>query len=285
MAESKELNNQVELQSVAENSFENEPLIVAQLDADVETQKEKFNTVENIQDSLLENVSTEPANDNPETSTNVIQQETDDALFRVETTGEKEEEMSEASLVDLGDSSSDDSSSDEDENKAEVESVQDDFEVIKSKNETIKLIIEPINIILTNEQIIPIGHVHSIVDDTVTISSVQSGEESIVDLDSLVCTKEKTILGRIFDIIGQIKKPIYIVNFNSNQEIKDRNINIGDALFYVPVYSKMVKTNGLKTKGSDASNLYDEEIMEDEQEFSDDEQERLKKRGLEDGEI
>ncbi|KAJ3256307.1 hypothetical protein HK103_005562 [Boothiomyces macroporosus] len=220
-----------------------------------------------------------------------VTKESNDALYSIDEKGEREEdEMSQASLVDLGSDSSSDSSSEEEEDndQAELESVKsenDDFEVIKSKNETIKPVIEPINITLTNEAIVLLGNILSIVDDTLTINSVQSGEDSIVDLDSLVCTKDKIVVGRLFDIIGQIKKPIYIINFNNNQEIQEKNLKVGDELYYAPKYSNLVKTNGLKTKGSDASNLYDEEIMEDEQEFSDDEQERLKKRGLEDGEI
>ncbi|KAL9936698.1 hypothetical protein V8E36_004766 [Tilletia maclaganii] len=60
-------------------------------------------------------------------------------------------------------------------------------------------------------------------------------------------------------------------------------LTVGTQIFYAPTHSNFVFTSQLrKLKGSDASNLYDEEVAEDELEYSDDEAEaeaRRRKKG------
>lgn len=67
---------------------------------------------------------------------------------------------------------------------------------------------------------------------------------------------------------------MYSVRLDAQEEIDKEKISIGKKVYLVPEYSKYIFTKELKaSKGSDASNIHDEEINENEQEFSDDEEE------------
>ncbi|KAJ1960422.1 hypothetical protein IWQ62_004239, partial [Dispira parvispora] len=58
-------------------------------------------------------------------------------------------------------------------------------------------------------------------------------------------------------------------------------VAVGVKIFYLPDHTKEVSLTALsKLKGSDASNIYDEEVAENEVEFSDDEEEAKKRTQL-----
>ena len=85
------------------------------------------------------------------------------------------------------------------------------------------------------------------------------------------------------DVIAQVHQPRYFVNFNSPAEIDEAGITNGTTVFYVDQHSTYVFTQGLRgIKGSDASNMHDEEPAAHEIEFSDDEAEAEYKRQLKD---
>lgn len=83
------------------------------------------------------------------------------------------------------------------------------------------------------------------------------------------------------DVIAQVHQPRYFVNFNSPTEIEAAGITKGTTVFYVEQHSTYVFTQALRgIKGSDASNMHDEEPAAHEIEFSDDEAEADYKRQL-----
>ena len=117
----------------------------------------------------------------------------------------------------------------------------------------------------------------SIVDEIIVIQSVVHDESKVLDVDSLITLEDKTIVGRVFEVFGSVKAPLYSIRFNDKSEINQDLL--GKQVFIVDSFSKYVFTNTIKDKGSDASNLHDEEVEDNEKEFSDDEQEQeFKKR-------
>lgn len=151
-----------------------------------------------------------------------------------------------------------------------------------------------------------LGKVHSIVDSVVVIeqdvqgskqSSAEStiagsvpvdstgrqgereGEYSVLDTGSLLCFEDGKVLGLVFETFGSIHNPMYSIRFASAAAIDRDLVKTGKPVFYLPAQSTYVLTQLLRSmKGSDASNMWDEEVAEDEIEYSDDEQEAEAKR-------
>ncbi|KAJ1882207.1 hypothetical protein LPJ57_001092 [Coemansia sp. RSA 486] len=145
----------------------------------------------------------------------------------------------------------------------------------------------PINQLPEPTQLHPLGTVHSIVDCSVTIKAHISGDKHVLDSESLVVLGDKQVLGQIFDVFGPVSQPMYSIRFNSAQEAKEK-VSVGVEVYFAQDWSKLVVTEKLrKDKGTDASNMYDEEVSEDNMEFSDDEMERMakqkKKKKIQDG--
>jgi H/ACA ribonucleoprotein complex non-core subunit NAF1 len=178
-------------------------------------------------------------------------------------------------------------SSSDAEDSSEVESVESEaapitFEPIKSKNET-EPKVEPIHITIPNDsQLYPVGIMTQLVKAQIIVEQFESGEEKVLDLDSILVDEQKHIIGRISDTFGPVTQPFYAVRFNSEEEAKDQ-FQISKTAYFIPNFVKIVLTRPLKLlKGSDASNIHDEEIPEEEQEYSDDEKEiegKRKKKG------
>lgn len=129
-------------------------------------------------------------------------------------------------------------------------------------------------------QLIQVGHVHNIIDSTITVKSDFVSDQNLpLDHDSLLFYGDRTAIGKIFDTFGPIQEPFYTIRFNSSDDIDNERAVIGAAVYRSPEYSTIVLTNSLKKmKGTDASNIFDEELPEEEQEYSDDEAERSAKK-------
>ncbi|SPO26466.1 related to NAF1 - nuclear assembly factor [Ustilago trichophora] len=151
-----------------------------------------------------------------------------------------------------------------------------------------------------------LGKVHSIVDSVVVVeqdvqqSSKQpsdvanagsvpvdstgrqgerEGEYSVLDTGSLLCFEDGKVLGLVFETFGSIHNPMYSIRFSSAAAIDREVVKTGKGVFYLPAQSTYVLTQLLRSiKGSDASNMWDEEVAEDEIDYSDDEQEAEAKR-------
>jgi H/ACA ribonucleoprotein complex non-core subunit NAF1 len=120
------------------------------------------------------------------------------------------------------------------------------------------------------------------VESTIVIEAMSTGEQFVLDIDSILVLQDKTILGRLFEVFGPVTKPFYSVLFNTEADIAQiPNATVGQHVFYVPNLAKIVFTEQLKfIKGSDASNIFDEEVAAEEMAFSDDEAEMMHKAKL-----
>jgi H/ACA ribonucleoprotein complex non-core subunit NAF1 len=102
-----------------------------------------------------------------------------------------------------------------------------------------------------------------------------------LDIDSVLFLDQgKLALGKIFDVIGPVSKPIYCIRFNNHEDIISKGIAVGNKVFCAPrtEYSQFVILSQIMTKGSDASWKNDIEPPENLLEYSDDECERKTKK-------
>ncbi|KIV94828.1 hypothetical protein PV10_02560 [Exophiala mesophila] len=154
---------------------------------------------------------------------------------------------------------------------------------LRTANERFEEIIPKPDITITEEMAIEeLGHVEFIVENTVVIKAKTSGEYQVLETNSLLCLKDRTVLGVVADLIGRVEEPRYTLRFTNDQAIQEAGVSvIGTEIYYSPQHSTFVFTQPLKgVKGSDASNFHDEEVGDDEMEFSDDEAEAEHKRNL-----
>jgi H/ACA ribonucleoprotein complex non-core subunit NAF1 len=100
----------------------------------------------------------------------------------------------------------------------------------------------------------------------------------VMEIESVLCNDQREVIGVIQDAMCKVDEPRYIVAFADTDEIEKLGLQIGSNVHYVNAHSKTVFTKGLRSKGTDASNIHDEELAEDEMDFSDDEKEALYKR-------
>jgi H/ACA ribonucleoprotein complex non-core subunit NAF1 len=127
----------------------------------------------------------------------------------------------------------------------------------------------------------PLGLVQFVVERTIVVQSQTPGEVQALDTGTVLCRADRTVIGVLADTIGNVRSPMYTVGFASEEEIKDLELQVGTEIFYSIDHAKYVFTEELKqVKGTDASNLHDEELPPDEMEFSDDEKEMEYKRQL-----
>jgi len=131
-------------------------------------------------------------------------------------------------------------------------------------------------------------------------------------IECIVCFGDKTVIGFIYELVGPITSPLYSIQlypefmdnltkgFTSKPEVLTQELKaaLHDKRTYV-VKRTMKLINSkldeiMSKKGCDASNIFDEEIPESDQEYSDDELEKEAKRlrklksqgkSIEDGEM
>uniref|UniRef100_A0A182QUU2 H/ACA ribonucleoprotein complex non-core subunit NAF1 n=1 Tax=Anopheles farauti TaxID=69004 RepID=A0A182QUU2_9DIPT len=122
--------------------------------------------------------------------------------------------------------------------------------------------IEELTISVPEAECKPIGHVESIVSQIVLVQSVVGAE--LLNLDTvLFLERGQRALGKIFDVIGQVNRPIYCVLFNSNQEVLSKNITVGMEVYCAPrteYTSFIILSDLMRLKGSDASWMNDNEV-------------------------
>lgn len=143
-------------------------------------------------------------------------------------------------------------------------------------------------------QIRALGRVHSIVDNVVlveqqpqpsegaqsTVMSTASAPATmeVLDSESLLCFDDGKVLGLVYETFGSVLHPMYTVRFPSSEAIDRDTVHLDRKVYFLPGSSTVVLTKAIRNKGSDASNMWDEEVAEDEVEFSDDEEEAAAKR-------
>ncbi|XP_973951.2 H/ACA ribonucleoprotein complex non-core subunit NAF1 [Tribolium castaneum] len=132
-----------------------------------------------------------------------------------------------------------------------------------------------------NESFVHMGNVFGIVDKLVTIAALPN--TPAYDLDTLLFLDNgKRPLGFVFDVLGQVTSPIYAIRFNSLEDIKNLQIEIGTKVYSAPTskHTQYVFLQQLlKMKGSDASWMDDTEVPPEFADFSDDENECYQRYG------
>ncbi|OQR98651.1 H/ACA ribonucleoprotein complex non-core subunit NAF1 [Achlya hypogyna] len=96
--------------------------------------------------------------------------------------------------------------------------------------------------------------------------------QAILDEGSVLCLSNRVVLGCVDEVFGPVKMPLYLIRFESADDIPATAV-VSAPVFYAAQHAKYVETSKLNTKGSDASNLYDEEVGVGEADYSDDEME------------
>lgn len=130
-------------------------------------------------------------------------------------------------------------------------------------------------------KIVPLGYLESMVENIILIKATVSGDYQVLESNSLLCLEDRTVIGVVADTLGRVEEPLYTVRYQDPEKIQVLGLEKGKHIFYVESHSEFVFTQPLKgMKGSDASNFHDEEVAEDEIEFSDDEAEAEYKRRL-----
>ncbi|RPD82296.1 NAF1-domain-containing protein [Lentinus tigrinus ALCF2SS1-7] len=159
---------------------------------------------------------------------------------------------------------------------------------LRTKNEVIEaeVIIPEVAEISPDQRLEKVGEIMNIVDKVVIVKGVASevlnrGSEKALDSDTLLVFEDRKVFGYIFETFGPTSEPLYQVRFNQRYPLDPEKVQVGRPVFHVPTQSHYVFVQQLRHfKGSDASNVNDEEPADDELEFSDDEAEAAHKRAL-----
>ncbi|KAI2790856.1 hypothetical protein POX_c03707 [Penicillium oxalicum] len=130
-------------------------------------------------------------------------------------------------------------------------------------------------------KIVLLGKVQTAIENAVLIEANTSGEYQVLESGSLLCSEDRKVLGVVSETLGRVENPLYTVMYKTAEEAHEKGMVKDLPVYYVEQHSTFVFTQPLKgLKGSDASNFHDEEVAEDEVEFSDDEAEAEYKRRL-----
>jgi H/ACA ribonucleoprotein complex non-core subunit NAF1 len=153
---------------------------------------------------------------------------------------------------------------------------------LRTKNEIPEEVIPKPDVTITPEmRIEELGAVEAIVENILLIKAKTSGEYRVLESGSVLCLPDRTVIGAVSETLGRVQQPLYSVRFTNATEIAEAGLEVGTKVFYAEKYSTYVFTQSLKAfKGSDASNMHDEEVGDEEVEFSDDEAEMEHKRRL-----
>ncbi|KAL4866433.1 Gar1/Naf1 RNA binding region-domain-containing protein [Aspergillus spectabilis] len=146
---------------------------------------------------------------------------------------------------------------------------------LKTANEIPEEVLPIPEVTVTPEmKIVLLGNVEAAIENTILIAANVSGEYQVLEAGSLLCFEDRRVAGVVSETLGRVENPLYAVRFPTAADVEERGLSRGTVLYYVVEHSTFVFTQPLKgLKGSDASNFHDEEVAEDEVEFSDDEQE------------
>ena len=154
---------------------------------------------------------------------------------------------------------------------------------LRTTNEKQEQVVPKPDLVVTPDmKIEELGTVECAVEYTVVIKAKISGDYKVLDAGSLLCLEDRSVIGVVADTLGRTQQPLYTVRFTNDAEIADSGCSeTGKTVYYVEQHSKFVFTQPLRgVKGSDASNFHDEEVGDDELEFSDDEKEAEHKRQM-----
>ena len=150
----------------------------------------------------------------------------------------------------------------------------------RTQNEEVPSYRIPDIVVLPSMKVSLLGDVMHIVPDfgadsiQVVIQARDSGRITALDHGSVLCREDRVVIGEVYETLGNVENPYYVLGFNNMKEMEDAGIQNGSTVYFVEDTANRVFTDMLlKTRGTDASNVHDEEIDDAEIEFSDDEKE------------
>ncbi|XP_077427618.1 H/ACA ribonucleoprotein complex non-core subunit NAF1 isoform X3 [Vanacampus margaritifer] len=131
-------------------------------------------------------------------------------------------------------------------------------------------------------ELMPVGTVSSVIQQLVIIQSLQ--DSPALNEDSIIFRSDRLALGKVFEVFGPVSRPLYIMRFNSPDDLSSKGLTLGLIVYYAPdmkEYTGYILLQQLKLlKGSDASWKNDQEPPEEALDYSDDEKEQQAKRKL-----
>ncbi|KAG1813348.1 Gar1/Naf1 RNA binding region-domain-containing protein [Suillus subaureus] len=165
---------------------------------------------------------------------------------------------------------------------------------VQTKNEIVEtdIVVPSVSEVGPEEVLDKVGEVMNIIGNVVIVKglpadSSRAASEKALDVETLLVFDDRQVLGHVYETFGPTSQPLYQIKFNQSYPLDTEKIRVAREVYHIPQRSNFVFTEYLqKLRGSDASNIHDEEPGEDEMEFSDDEQEaafkqaRKKKRGM-----
>nr|POE93596.1 h/aca ribonucleoprotein complex non-core subunit naf1 [Quercus suber] len=150
----------------------------------------------------------------------------------------------------------------------------------RTANEIKETIIPKPDVTITEDmKITELGSVERTVENMVLIKGSTPGEYQVLESGSVLCNEKRDVVGAVLETFGRVQAPMYSVQLTNAHEIEQAGLIHGAKVYYVDSHSTFVFTQPLKNlKGTDASNIHDEEVGAEEMEFSDDEAEAEYKR-------
>eukprot|EP01101_Sappina_pedata_P004377 TRINITY_DN1836_c0_g1_i1.p1 TRINITY_DN1836_c0_g1~~TRINITY_DN1836_c0_g1_i1.p1 ORF type:complete len:497 (+),score=178.99 TRINITY_DN1836_c0_g1_i1:133-1491(+) len=151
---------------------------------------------------------------------------------------------------------------------------EDDYDpnfIPRTKNE-IEPIVEEIDVSIDPEQPLEVSGVITMLVENSIIVVEASPNAPLLDLDNILIFEDRSVLGKIEEVFGPVKRPFYSVRIRA-----DKHLGLGGYIGKAVCHLKEKASFAVVTyvRGSDASNSFDEEPKENELEFSDDEEQRL----------
>ncbi|XP_061889530.1 H/ACA ribonucleoprotein complex non-core subunit NAF1-like isoform X1 [Entelurus aequoreus] len=126
----------------------------------------------------------------------------------------------------------------------------------------------------------PVGTVSSIIQKLVIIQSLK--DTTPLTDDSIIFRADRLALGKVFETFGPVSSPLYVLRFNSPEELSNKGLTLGLTVYCAPdmeEYTGYILIQHLKLlKGSDASWKNDQEPPEEALDYSDDEKEQQAKK-------
>ncbi|KAM4749967.1 uncharacterized protein FYW61_014869 isoform 1-T2 [Anableps anableps] len=143
--------------------------------------------------------------------------------------------------------------------------------------------VEEVSVSLPEEaELQPMGTVSSIVQQLVIIQSLK--DTPPLNEDSILFRSDRVAVGKVFEVFGPVCSPLYVLRFNSSDQISSKGLAEGSTVYYAPAlkeYTEYILTQQLKLlKGSDASWKNDDEPPVEALDYSDDEKEQEAKRKI-----
>ncbi|KAL8286515.1 hypothetical protein RQP46_004532 [Phenoliferia psychrophenolica] len=130
-------------------------------------------------------------------------------------------------------------------------------------------------------EIAVVGKIESVIETVVVVRASTAGDWRVLDEGTVCCWDDKTVVGAIFETFGSVQQPFYSLRFPATAVPDPAVFTVGRSIHYAPKMASFVFTRDIRgIKGSDASNIWDEEVAAAEMEWSDDEAEQEYKRSV-----